>query len=166
MRALLIATLLGNLALGFISVVLLPDRVATHFGAGGAADAWGSAQNSALFMMAVHVALFVLFVTAPRIIKAVPPWMVNLPHRDYWLTPEHRDEAAQRLSTMLDEFGSALYIFFIVAGILTIKANLSDPVVLNEPIFLAATFVYLTYAAWWVWRVFGRFRVGDVTSDE
>lgn len=58
MKALFILMFLANVAVTLVSLVLLPDRVAIHFGLRGVADGWASRSVHALLMTGTHVLLF------------------------------------------------------------------------------------------------------------
>lgn len=143
MRAVFVLSFLANVSLSLSSLGILPARVAVHFGPGGAPDGWASSLTSTSIMLGVQSLLFLGLYLVPRWLARVPSRWVNLPHRDYWLAPERRAQALSRLSDHLWRYGTALFLFQLVAGLLTLQANLSDPVRLNEPLFLAALFVFL-----------------------
>jgi len=62
------------------------------------------------------------------------------------------------------EFGAALFLFLFVVEALAIKANLSDPVRLNETVFWGALFLFLLYTVYWSIRMFRAFRVPGLKS--
>ena len=57
------------------------------------------------------------------------------------------------------EFGVALFVFFFCITGLTIQANLSPPVRLNEVLFLAIFVVYMLYVVWWLVRLVRGLRI-------
>ena len=48
MRTIVIATFLADILPALLSLAILPDRVAIHFGLCGAADSWTSSLNDTL----------------------------------------------------------------------------------------------------------------------
>jgi hypothetical protein len=66
-----IASFAANLVLASVSTQVLPERVAVHFGAGGAANAWGSTTDNALLMVGVDLLLFCSIWFPPRLIERV-----------------------------------------------------------------------------------------------
>jgi hypothetical protein len=48
MRTIVIATFLADILPALLSLAILPDRVAIHFGLSGAADSWTSSLNDTL----------------------------------------------------------------------------------------------------------------------
>jgi hypothetical protein len=61
----------------------------------------------------------------------------------------------------MDRFGAAFFLFFFCIGILTLQANLSQPVRLNERAFFAALVLFLGYTVVWTLGLFRAFRVPD-----
>jgi uncharacterized membrane protein len=161
MRNAFIASFLANLILALVSLVILPDQVAIHFGPGGTPDGWATNLASTLIMLGIHILVFCSLYFSPRLFTAVPSKWISLPNRDYWLRPEHRSEATARFSHHIWQFGSALFLFMFFAGLLTLKANLSDPVRLNERLFLIALVIFLAYTVYWTVALLRAFRVPE-----
>jgi len=59
----------------------------------------------------------------------------------------------------MPEFGIAFFVFFFFISILTLDANFSDPVKLNEPLFLAFLIIFLIYTIYWSIKLYISFRV-------
>jgi hypothetical protein len=159
MRNVFIAAYLANLMLSLASLAILPDRVAIHFGAGGAPDGWASSLTHTLLMLGVDTLVFGALYFAPRLISTVPGKWVNLPNRDFWLSPQRRPLALEKLQHHLWRFGTAVFLFLLVAGLLTIRANRADPVRLEEGLFLTALVIFLAYTLYWVVALVRAFRV-------
>lgn len=138
MRVALILSFTANLILAFVSGLVLPERVAIHFAWGGAADGWASRFDSILLTLALDTLLFLTFWLSPVLLRRTPANWVNLPNRTYWLSPERREGTIIRVSERLWGFGTALFLFFLAVGLLTLAANRSDPVRLDQPPFLVA----------------------------
>ncbi|HOX58089.1 MAG TPA: DUF1648 domain-containing protein [Candidatus Paceibacterota bacterium] len=123
--ALLYLALVGHLT---SSISGLPERMATHFDAGGQPDGWSSRASYVRFMLVFGLA-FPLF--APAVCYAarfLPDWLCNIPHRGYWLAPERRRETLAYL------FSHSLWLAPLMAGFVigthltTIQANrLAEP---------------------------------------
>jgi hypothetical protein len=94
-----------------------------------------------------------------RLTQSIPARRLSLPNKDYWLKPENRGELNARFSALMDEFGLLLFLFLFIVGLLTLEANLSDPVRLNEPLFLACFAGFMLYVPYWLVKVFRRLRV-------
>ena len=157
-RKAFVSLFLGNVALGLASPAFLPARVAVHFGCGGAPDRWASSVWSALVFAGLCAAIFCALLLSPRLTLGFGQRWVNLPHKDYWLRAENRPRAEALLSALMARFGAAVFLLLLAVQILVIRANLSDPVRLDEKIFLAALAAFLVFVALWALSFFRSFR--------
>jgi len=159
MRRLMISAFVANLVLMLVSLLMLPDQVAIHFRGGGVPDAWASKWANALIFMVIQIPLFALCMSVGRLTLNIPAKWLSLPNKDYWLKPENRVELEARFSALMEEFGFALFVFLFIVGLLTLDANLSDPVQLNEPLFLVFFAGFMFYVPYWLVKVFRRLKV-------
>jgi hypothetical protein len=161
MRNAFVLGFLANLILTLLSLVVLPDRVAIHFGFGGQPDGWASNLTSTLMMLGVHILVFCSLYFSPRLLTAVPSRWISLPNRGYWLQPERRSQAAATFRRSIWQFGTVLFLFLFVVGLLTLRANLSDPVRLDERLFLISLLIFLAYTTYWTVALLRAFRVPE-----
>lgn len=164
MRVAFVLGFVANVVLAILSLVILPDRVAVHFGPGGMPDGWAPSYVNSLFFLGMHTLLFLLLSFSPRLMFIFPARWVNLPNKQFWLAPENRDRAVGKLSALMDSFGAALFLYLLVIQLLTIQANLSVPVRLNERVFLAFLVLFLGYTGVWCVAFFRSFRLPDKTD--
>ncbi len=108
MRSAFIVSFVANLVLAIVSTQVLPERVAIHFGAGGAANGWSSTNANALLMAGVDLLLFCSIYFSPWLIERIPARWISLPNRDYWLTPENKERAVKIMREMMWQFGTTL----------------------------------------------------------
>lgn len=159
MQAAFILSYVANMVLATVSLFVLPEQTAIHFGLGGAPGGWASSRTSTLLMLAMHTVVFCALYVSPRLLTSVPRRWINLPNRDYWLQPAHRAQAVAKFRRHLWRFGTVLFVFMFLIGLLTLRANLSDPVRLDERLFLIALGVYLLYTVYWTVSLLRAFRV-------
>jgi hypothetical protein len=159
MRRLFIILFLANLAVTILAPYVLPTQVAIHFGMGGQPDSWTSRGVFVLIFLAFQVPLFFLLLYVPALILKCPAKIVSLPNRDYWLAEENKQRTGAMLSRMMSEYGAALFASLLGMGLLTIYANLSAPVRLNESLFLVLFCAFMAYTAYWCIRLFREFRI-------
>jgi len=159
MRKPFIWAFLANVALTVLAIFILPGHVAIHFGIGGYPDSWASRGFFLLIFLALEVPLFLLFLYVPSLILKCPPKIVSLPNRDYWLAEENRHLAGAKLSGLMSEFGFVLFAFLLGMGLLTVYANLLDPVRLNERVFLALFIAFMVYTIYWCIKIFAAFKM-------
>jgi len=87
------------------------------------------------------------------------PKFISLPNKEYWLKEENQQHMKAKLASLMAEFGFVLFTFLFCVGLLTIEANLSDPIRLNERLFLPIFIVFMLYTAYWVVKIVRAFRV-------
>jgi len=165
MRALFILAFLANVALTLLSLSILPDRVATHFGRGGMADGWGSNYTKALTAAGGHVFLFCILYFTPQLVLWFPAKWANLPNKDYWLQPAVLPQTKAKISVLIWQFGVVLFVFLFVLGLLVLHANMAKPVRLNEAILFSTLGILLVYSAWWTIVFFRAFRLPSEKND-
>ena len=65
----------------------------------------------------------------------------------------------ERFSRHLWRFGIALFLFMLLTGFLVLKANLSDPVRLDEGPLMMALVIFLVYTVYWTIALLKAFRI-------
>ena len=158
MRKFFLAAFFLNVSLNVASLWLLPETVAIHFSLGGRPDDWASKETNALLMLFVDGIAFLPLYFSAAVMDRVPARFLSLPYKQYWLREENRALAKGMLSRMMDEYGFSLFAFLFGVSLLAIYANRTDPVQLNEPLFLVLLAVFLLYTLIWTIRLILRFR--------
>jgi len=161
MRAAYLLAFTASLAAALSSLFLLPARVAVHFGPGGLPDGWGSSTTHVAFLVGLHLILFGVFFFGHRLVLRIPPRWVNLPHKDYWLAPANRARAAARLRVFLDAFGAALFLFLLAVNLLSIQANLREPIRLDMRLFWPVMLAFAVFTVVWVAASYRAFRLPE-----
>jgi uncharacterized membrane protein len=131
---------------------IAPDLLASHFNIRGNPDAFvpkpvffGYQAQTVLVVIAASVAVQIL----PMIL---PVTWINIPNREYWLSPERRKATLLRLSS----FGAALFTLILImiqaAFELAVYANLQKPIVfaaqLMVPIIVGFIILTLLMVFW------------------
>jgi uncharacterized membrane protein len=132
------------------SVPLLPERVATHFGVGGEPNGWMNRSTHLIFVGAVGVGLPLLSIVIALVIRLIPARFVNLPHREYWLSPERRSQTCIYVSQQMLWLGCLEVLFFAGIQYLTIQANSTTPTHLPMDMFLTMVGGFLVAVALWI----------------
>jgi uncharacterized membrane protein len=159
MRKLLILLFAANVILWAVSLAVLPARVAIHFGEGGVPDSWASKQSNALLFLALETSLFALFFFAPGLTLRLPEKYLSLPNKKYWLREENRPLFRKMITSKLAEFGAVFFVFLFGVGLLTIRANLADPVWLDESLSLVVFIAFMAYTVVWCVEFIRSFRI-------
>lgn len=101
----------------------LPERVASHFGAGGKPDGFMSKDGWAVTTLCLILGLPAFWVAMAKISQFVPASLVNIPNKNYWLDPDRRQRTLNDLETILIWIAFLTELFFIGLFQLTYHAN-------------------------------------------
>jgi uncharacterized membrane protein len=162
MRNLFILMLVANVGVTLVSLVVLPDRVAIHFGADGVANGWASNMVNALLMTGTHALLFGLLYFSPRLVTWLPASCINLPNKDYWLKPANLRQTQEKLQRFMWSFGAVILLFYFIISLLSVRANLVQPVRLNEWAFYTALALFLLFTTGWIMALYRAFRSQEI----
>ncbi len=166
MRKLLLNVFAANLILAAVSFAILPAEVATHFGAGGEPDSWAAKELNIAIFLVLEVPMFLLFYYAPVLTGGNIKKYLNVPNKDYWLRDDNLALFHRKFGTSMAEYGVALFVLLFGVKLLTLQANLSDPVRLDGSLFMVLFVLFISYTLWWLVRLIRGFAVPtDPRSD-
>jgi len=135
----------------------LPDVVASHFNARGAANGWQTKQAFFSVFIGVSVLAIVVGFGVPRIIAAVPAQLINLPNKQYWLAPEHRAETMAFLNAYFAWFACAIFLIIILTFDYAIQSNLHPENPPNPARMWYVLAGFLLFSLVWVVRMLAKF---------
>jgi uncharacterized membrane protein len=121
----------------------LPERVASHFNLRGEPDGWMPRRSYMLFLGAAGLGIPWLLIAATRFVRTLPPSMVNVPHRDYWMTVENREEVYRATERLGMWVATGEVLFFILVHLSVVHANQVEPVRLPMDTFWAGLAAFL-----------------------
>jgi uncharacterized membrane protein len=137
----------------------LPPRFASHFDATGRPDAWSSRIGFITLFGAIFGALALFFTFAlPALLRRLPPQVINMPNRDYWLAPERREASIARLSDWLAWFGAGITAFGAAILELSLRANLAAGRMSSAVWIVLGAF--LIFVVGWLVGLYRAFRTG------
>ncbi len=129
----------------------LPERVASHFGAGGEADGWSS-KTSFFVIEGLVVALMIgSFLVLPRWMRSLPEGLINLPNKAYWLAPERRESTFAAMGEGMLWCGVATLALLFIIFQWTIQANLAPPPKLPDGMWVLMA-GYMAFVVVWAIR--------------
>ena len=135
----------------------LPGVVASHFDGRGAANGWQTKQAFFTVFVGVTVLCVLVGFGLASLLGAMPVRLINLPNKQHWLAPEHREETLEWLKAYFGWFACALYVLMIVVYDYAAHSNLHP----NHPPGVARliyTLVgFLAFVIAWLVRIFRRF---------
>ena len=103
----------------------MPQRMASHFAADGRANGWQSREAFFVLMLLVTSTSAIVGFLAPRQFAARSNARINLPHRDYWLAPERREQTMRFISATMAWFACGILFVLISGTKLALQANLT-----------------------------------------
>lgn len=137
----------------------LPERVATHFGAGGQANGWMSRSASQWLVLSLSLFLPSIVVALSCLTRYVPG-ITNIPNRDFWLAPERRTDTVNYLVGHSLWFASLAVWFVLGIEYSIVRANEQSPPRLSNPMLALVVGPFLLGTAAWVAILLRRFRLG------
>lgn len=104
----------------------LPETVAVQFGASGAPTSWSPKSHFLTMMASLELLFAALGLFGGPLIRRMPGTMINIPNRDFWLTPERRKETLEFVSEQLAWIEAATLAFVLALGQAVMAAHLQD----------------------------------------
>lgn len=153
----LLALLIGALVFIWLTGRGLPDPVAAHFGAGGAANGWMARGPYLAVMLLITTVVPLLLVVIPNIALSRPGARIKIPNREYWLAPERRAETLAFLMRQSTTFAALIVIFLCYVEWLVVRANRLEPPTLDSHAIARGLVVFFLCAAFWAVRLIRRF---------
>jgi hypothetical protein len=77
----------------------------------------------------------------------MPVSVINLPHKEFWLSPERRDDTLSYIRVWSAWIGCALLAFLLFVMELVLRANLHTPPQLNTAAFVPAILSFIAFVA-------------------
>ncbi|RMG02579.1 MAG: DUF1648 domain-containing protein [Nitrospirae bacterium] len=142
----------------------LPPHVATHFGAGGLPNGWMSREGNLALSVCVFVFNTLFFFFLPAIVRKLPTRLISFPKRDYWFSPEKREETLHLTTPWIHAIGFITNLFLMGVFHLAFLANLEKPPKLDERSFFLMLGLYLLTVAIYTALIYRRF--GKVPKKE
>jgi uncharacterized membrane protein len=157
MRLLLAAQALA-IAFVLASGSFLPPLVASHFSAGGAANAFMPRATYLGFTCVLLVGLPLLIALITSLSSVLPARFINLPDRDYWLAPERQGETLAYIRKHGAHFGLMLTAFLCFVHWLVVLANARSPALFPEYLFFVGMAAFLVGLVIWLGGFIAHFR--------
>ncbi len=140
------------------AAVMLPDRVASHFGASGAANGWMSRSGYLAFDIGI-TALMMLGFPMLRSLANGSGAGVNIPNKDYWFRPENRETLKRLLTGDLVFIACATGLLLTWLTVSVVIANRQPVPSLGSWSLLVVSAFVLVILARAAWMVVSRYKV-------
>lgn len=144
------------LAIGLVVLVLvtirqLPSVVASHFDGAGVPNGWSSRPGYVLLLITIGAGLPIVIVGLVNGLTRRGPDRLNIPARDHWTRPEHRQEAVRRVRAYVWWLGCILALTASAMHGLIVTAHGFEPPRINTVAVLSVLgAVLLAIGAWTV----------------
>lgn len=150
--------LTGAAAFVLISGSGLPPLVASHFGIGGAVDGFMARNGYLGFMLVGTVVIPLLIVVPQRLVRTIPPRLISLPHREYWLAPERIDSTRDYLRNHAVWFAALFVMLMCFVHWEVVQANMRSPARLAAAPFITGLSLYVVGVIVWIGAMVAHFR--------
>jgi len=147
------------------SIALLPDRVATHFDAAGRPNDWMNRTTHLLLMTLLGIVLPGTIIGCTALTRFLPISLINLPHRDYWLAPERREQTVADLYRSSFWMAALCLLFLTGIHLTVVAANRQQPVRLPTVPTLVLVGGFLLGTLLWIAGLIRRFHRPVGTSS-
>ena len=121
----------------------LPEQVATHFNSRGNPNDWMSRNAAVVLMTLLQIILPIGTTAIGSISMLLPPSLINVPHRDFWLHPDRIDHTRAYTVNALGWISIATSLLLMSINHLSFVANTSSQP-LNTSLSFIALVAYLT----------------------
>lgn len=98
----------------------LPDLVPSHFGLQGVPDGWMPRTAFVSLIGGLHLLTMGMMVLIAVSLRYIPNALINIPHRDVWLSDNHRAETISTCGTIL--MMVAIVTSWLIIGIFHLTA--------------------------------------------
>lgn len=156
-RALLLVIGIGA-AFIYASSASLPPVIASHFVAGGAANGFMPKSAYLQFIALMTLGLPLLLGFLLGLGRHLPPSLINLPNRGYWLAPERSEATRHYIGRQGHTFAALLVVFLCFVHWQVVRANRVQPPRLPERALTLGLVLFLLATVVWIGAFLVRFR--------
>jgi len=137
---------------------LSPESMAAHFNAQGNPDSFVPKVQFFWFQGQTALVVLGLGIVLQVLLLVMPARLINLPHREYWLSEEHRDATVDTMSSFAAWLFGCVLVVIQVGFELAVYANLQQPVAFAAPIMLTAIVAFMLVAMLLLFQLTRAFR--------
>lgn len=135
----------------------MPDVVATHFDGAGTPNGWMSRAGLVGVQLTILAVMGGIFLGLPVLLDRMPTTMINIPHREHWLSPERRAGSMTALRNWMAVVGCGVVLLLMAVTGLLHQANRMTPPRLSSPMFVACLSAFLLYIGGAIVALYRRF---------
>jgi len=139
-----------------VSIPQLPDPVISHFDFSGRPDGTMGLESFRTFSILLQGGLAVFFPLLAALIPRIPAGLINIPHSEYWLSEERRQDTLAFMTRILLWIGALTFAFTLMVFQATINVNLSPGGTLGRQFWISMGF-YMGAMILLVVKIYERF---------
>src|SRR5438270_13960550 len=144
-----IALTILNAAQSLYFKPLMPPVMAQHFVRSGAPNGWTTPGSFYQLSWVLILLLGAVFFLLPKLLYRLPVSVINIPHRSYWLAPDHRARALAMMEEQMNWMGVAVAVLQLAAMYLVERANLNPQRQLDTVAFHVIFIGFIVYMIGW-----------------
>jgi uncharacterized membrane protein len=142
----------------------LPEKVASHFNAKGAANGWEERSSFTLSMVATGFGVPALVAGMVFVMRIFPARFLDVPNAAHWRKPANFRKACDFLFSSSLVFGGVFLIWQTILFRLVVAANRASPPHLNSAMTALSTLPLLAFIVGWVAFLIFRFQKAEETN--
>ena len=115
---------------------ITPQQMAAHFNVQGNPDRFVSKAEFFGYQLQTMLIVVVTSLVLQLLLFILPVSFINMPNRDFWLSPERRDDTVDRLSSFAAAMFGIILLVIQVGFEISAYANLQTPILFNAKLML------------------------------
>jgi uncharacterized membrane protein len=155
MVLLLLMTL--NIGVSGYYYAMLPAKVASEFDLSGEPKSWMAKGTFVIFNVTLLLVLPIFLIALGWLCTKLPRWMIDLPHKDYWLAPERRAETNASVFLFMLWLANGIELFLTLLMGTVYRANLGHPEIMRRTPFYLLGF-FIAFMVVWIICFYRKFR--------
>ena len=133
----------------------LPAQIAHHFDTSGQPDVWGSKIQFLIIYLATIAVIAATFLGFGLALSKIPNSLISLPNKEYWLTPERRQQTLGYLLPRFFWLGSLALLLILDIFHQTVLLHLGKATKLSH--FGLSIGIYLVITFAWCITIYKKF---------
>ena len=146
-----------NIIYSLFVALTLKSSIAVNFQFNGLPNSYQTPWIYASTQIGLCLAMALLFLMLPWLVKTLPIKYVNIPNRNKWLRGEERQKSLKKLNFMLLLLGTVIIYFFTAMNMVVYIANISRPLVLPILPFFSILLIFFTLLLTWIVKLYKMF---------
>ena len=157
MKVNLFISVIVNIVYSLFVAITLKSSIAVNFQLNGLPNSYMSPWNYFAMQIGMCLALAIMFLILPWLVKTLPIKYVNIPNRNKWLKGEERGKSLKKLNFMLLLLDTVLIYFLTAMNMVVYIANISRPLVLPILPFFSILLIFFGFLITWIVKLYKMF---------